>query len=65
MSSELERHFHIKWAGPNTPYIRFCKNDERIYLTKREVVALMHELEGFVHYYDSCFSEENIDNKDD
>ncbi len=62
--SEIERHFHIKWAGPNTPYIRFCKSDERIYLSKRELVALEAEIKSFTHYYKEDFMEDRIDNTD-
>lgn len=62
--SEIERHFHIKWAGPNTPYIRFCKDDKRIYLTKRELVALAAEIDSFTHYYREDFMEDKIDNID-
>jgi hypothetical protein len=63
--TKIERHFHIKWAGPNTPYIRFCKNDERIYLSKRELVALGAEIESFTHYYQSEFMEDRIDIEDE
>ena len=62
--AKLERHFHVKWAGPNTPFIRFCKNDERIYLSKRELVALAAEIDSFTHYYKEDFTEERIDNTD-
>ena len=62
--AELERHFHVKWAGPNTPFVRFYKNDERIYLSKRELVALAAEIDSFTHYYKEDFTEERIDNTD-
>jgi len=61
----IERHCHVKWAGPNSPYIRFCKNDERIYLSKRELVALAAEIDSFVHYYLENFMEDRIDITDD
>lgn len=61
---KFERPFHIKWAGNNTPFIRFCKNDERIYLSKRELVALAVEIDSFTHYYKEDFSEDRIDNVD-
>jgi len=63
--SEIERHFHVKWAGPNTPYIRRNKDDERMYMTKRELVALAAEIESFTHYYRENFTEERIDLEDD
>lgn len=63
--AKIERHFHIKWAGPNTPFIRFCKNDERIYLSKRELVALAAEIDSFTHYYKSEFMEDRIDIEDE
>jgi len=62
--ADIERHFHVKWAGPNTPFIRFCKNDERIYLSKRELVALAAEIDSFTHYYREDFTEERIDYTD-
>ena len=64
-SDKLERHFHVKWASPNTPFIRFCKNDERIYLSKRELVALAAEIDSFTYFYREDFTEEKIDIQDD
>lgn len=61
---QIERHFHVKWAGPNSPYIRFCKNDERIYMSKRELVALAEEIASFTHYYKEDFMEDRIDIED-
>lgn len=66
--SKIERHFHVKWAGPNTPYIRFCKDagldEKRIYLSKRELVALEAEIKSFTHYYREDFMEDRIDIED-
>lgn len=63
--AKIERHFHIKWAGPNTPYIRFCNSDKRIYLSKRELVELAAEIDSFTDYYKEDFTEDRIDIKDE
>lgn len=60
-----KRHANVKWAGPNTPFIRMTKDDRRLYLSKRELVALMHEIESFVHYYREDFTEGRIDIEDE
>lgn len=60
-----ERRAHVKWAGPNTPYIRMMSDDRRLYLNKRELVAVMHEIESFIHYYREDFTEEHIDIEDE
>ena len=57
----MERRVHVKWIGPNDPMIIVTRNDARLYLTKRELVALMHEIESFTHYYREDFTEEKID----
>ncbi len=51
---------HVKWIGPNDPMVRIVRNDARLYLTKRELVALMHEIEEFTKYYSEDFSEARI-----
>lgn len=51
----------VKWIGPNDPMIRIVRNDARLYITKRELVGLMHEIESFIHYYHDDFTEERID----
>jgi hypothetical protein len=56
---------HIKWAGPNTPFIRMADNDHRLYLTKRELVELMQEIQAFTTYYKDDFTASTIDLKDD
>jgi hypothetical protein len=64
-SDNNERRAHVKWAGPNSPFIRMTSDDRRLYLSKRELVALMHEIESFVHYYRGDFTEERIDIEDE
>lgn len=61
---EFKKPFHIRWAGPNTPYIRFFKGDKRIYLSKRELVALVDEIDDFTNYYRECFMKDRIDAED-
>ena len=59
-----DREVNIKWAGPNTPYIKFS-DDERIFLTKRELVALQHEIDSFINYYQENFTVDRIDITDE
>lgn len=56
-----DRKVHIKWIGPNDPMIRIVRNNARLYITKRELVELMEEIESFVQYYRDDFSDERID----
>lgn len=50
----------VKWAGPNTPYISFNKTDERLCLSKRELLALLVELKAFVNFYKEDFVEPRL-----
>jgi hypothetical protein len=54
---------HVRWVGPNDPTIRIIRNDARLYLTKRELVDLMKEIEEFVNYYREDFTSDRIDNE--
>lgn len=54
----------IKWAGPNTPFIELNRNDDRLYPTKRELVAIMHGIKEFMEQYPESFTEETIDYED-
>jgi hypothetical protein len=58
-----EKMVHIKWIGPNDPVVRIVRNDARLYLTKRELIALMQEIESFVDYYQEDFTEGKLDNE--
>jgi hypothetical protein len=51
----------IKWAGPNTPFIELNRNDDRLYPTKRELVAIMDGIKEFMEQYPESFTEEAID----
>ena len=66
--SKLERHFHAKCAAANTPFIRYSEdaghNEGRLYLSKRELLALAAELNQFIEYYSEDFTEPRIDYKD-
>lgn len=63
------RSFHPKWAGPNTPFIKYFippgLNEERLYLSKRELKDLANELNQFIEYYNDDFSDERIDIEDE
>ena len=66
MGNEITRIAHVKWAGPNTPFIRMADGDRRLYLkNKRELVALFQEIDSFLHYYRDDFKDDRIDNEDD
>jgi len=54
----------IKWAGPNTPFIELNRNDERLYPTKKELVAIMHGIKEFMDQYPESFTDDTINNKD-
>lgn len=64
MKNEKSR-IRVKWAGPNTPYIRTEADDRRLYLNKRELVNLMHEIKSFIDFYNKDFIEGCIDITDD
>lgn len=67
--SNQRRRFHPKWAGPNTPFIRISGeagvNEERLYLSKQELMDLKRELDRFVEHYADDFSEGRILIQDD
>ena len=54
-----DRKINIKWAGTHTPYIKFDAGEE-IFLTKKELVALQHEVKSFIDYYQENFTEDRI-----
>jgi hypothetical protein len=54
----------IKWAGPNTPFIELNRNGERLYPTKRELVAIMDGIKEFMEQYPESFTEQTIDYDD-
>lgn len=58
------RLIRIKWAGPNTPVIELNRNDDRLYPTKREMVAIMHGIKEFMEQYPDSFLEGAIDYED-
>lgn len=60
-----DKLIRIKWAGPNTPYINIERDDERIYITKREMLDLLVELKGFVEFYKESFVEPSLDYNDE
>lgn len=57
----LEKLTSVKWIGPNEPMILINRNDTRLYITKRELVSLMNEINGFTAYYHKDFTEDRID----
>lgn len=57
----IQKRVHVKWIGPNEPMIRLARNDARLYLNKRELLALRDEIDEFAKYYSEDFSESRID----
>jgi hypothetical protein len=57
----VDKLIRIKWASANTPYLECTRTDERIYLTKRELIDLLREAGEFVEYYLDNFSYDKID----
>ena len=62
---ESKRPVRVKWAGPNTPVVIVDRNDQRLYITKAELVAMVEEIQDFIDYYQSDFSSGRINNTDD
>ena len=60
----VDKLVRIKWACSNTPYVECERTNERIYLTKRELIALMQEVGEFVEYYLDDFSYDRINDND-
>jgi hypothetical protein len=54
----------VKWAGPNTPFISLNGSDERLYLSKEELVALYIELNDFIEFYKENFTADRIHDSD-
>jgi hypothetical protein len=61
MSEEIS--VQVKWMGPNTLYIK-TGDGQRIYLSKKELKNLKTEIEDFMEFYSTDFSEERISNTD-
>lgn len=62
---EKEKLARVKWAGTHTPYVSLERTDERIYPTKRELVAMRDELDEFIKYYHESFQPHTIDLEDE
>lgn len=58
--------FTVKWAAPNTLYIRSNKenDDNRLYMSKVELISLRDEINEFIEYYSTDFSKANINTID-
>jgi len=62
--TNMTKSIDVKWAGPNTPYISIERTGERVYPTKREILAMLQEIQEFVEYYKDNFSEGRLDYTD-
>ena len=58
------RNVHVKWISGNTVVIRNTEND-RLYLTKKDLVDLIDEIKEFVEFYSKDFAEDRIGINDD
>lgn len=50
-----------KWCTVNLPMIIQRRTDDRLYLTKRELVELRDDITEFINYYSAEFSEDQLD----
>jgi hypothetical protein len=57
----MTQTLYVKWAGPNTPVVRLDRNNDRLYLNKRELVDLRDEINHFLKFYHDDFKKPNID----
>ena len=60
-----DKLIRIKWASGNTPFIEIQRNDERLYMTKRELVSIRDAINMFVKAYPEDFTKGTIDNIDE
>lgn len=56
---------HVKWAGPNTPYIKLTNSNRQLLLNKAELKELHKEITEFMEFYKDSFTEPNIEWLDD
>lgn len=56
----MSRLTHVKWAGPNTPYIRLSNSSRQLILNKSELKELQQEIADFVEFYKDDFKDPNI-----
>lgn len=57
----MNEQVRVKWMAGNMPVIVVHRTDSRLYLTKRELVAIKEEIESFVDYYKDDFTEDRLD----
>ena len=51
---------NVKWAGPNTPYIRLINSSRQLILSKAELVDLRNQIDLFMEYYKESFVQPSI-----
>lgn len=56
---------NVKWAGPNTPYIKLTNGNRQLLLNKAELKELHKEIVEFMEFYKDSFTETNISWEDD
>lgn len=54
----------IKWISGVSPVIIVKRNDARLYINRRELIALKEEINDFINFYSDQFSEDKIDSED-
>jgi hypothetical protein len=58
MSTDL---VYVKWIAANLPCVGIRRTDERLYMSKRELLAMRDEINEFIAYYKDSFDSDNID----
>ena len=52
---------NVKWAGPNTPYIRLTNSQRQLILSKSELKELRDQIDVFMDFYKQDFEQPNIE----
>ena len=55
MSINTPKLSYVKWAGPNTPYIKLSNSERQRILNKQELMELHSEISKFVEFYKTDF----------
>ena len=52
---------NVKWAGPNTPYIKLTNSSRQLILSKTELKDLRDQIDIFMDFYKQDFEGPNIE----
>jgi hypothetical protein len=56
----MTKQVNVKWAGPNTPYIKLTNSSRQLLLNKAELLELQKEIAEFIEFYKDAFKDPNI-----